>query len=181
MMSRTKGCGGTVDVTRETPRSGACEECGFDWTIPVDDAIGLVEGSPARIGELFHDRPRREAAGDDDGRWSPSAYVWHLVDVLRFGTERLWTMTLEPGASVPGWDQDAVAAVRRYDAQSAEVGLRALGPAASAWAEAARATPADAWVAHPVLGRLAAADAIRRNAHEAHHHELDVRRGLGLT
>jgi len=89
-------------------------------------------------------------------------------------------LTLEPGAEVPGWDQDAVAAVRRYDALSVPVGLRAFREAVDAWVWAAREAPPAAMVRHPVLGELTTGDSILRNAHEAVHHELDVRRGLGL-
>ena len=178
MMSGSRAAGGAVDVTKETPRSGACEECGFDWTIPLEDAIGLVEAAPARVGALFDAVPAQPPAAAP-GRWSPASYLWHLVDVVRFGTERLWVLTLAPGADHPGWDQDAMAALRRYDALSVPVGLRALRQAAVAWAQAAREAPAASTVRHPVFGELTTADAVRRNAHEAVHHELDIRRGLG--
>jgi len=181
MAPQPKRSEGAVDVTRETPRAGTCQECGFDWTIRVEDAIRIVVGAPGRIAGLFDVALPRPAPAGDAGRWSPVSYVWHLVDVLRFGTERLWTLTLEPGAALPGWDQDVLAALRHYDELSRDVGLRALDAAVAVWTEAARAAPSAATVRHPVLGELTTADAVRRNAHEAVHHELDIRRGLAGT
>ena len=171
-----------MDVTKETPRSGACEECGFDWTMPAEAAIRLVEESPERVADLFAGGAASNAAGAGDHvRWSPTGYLWHLVDVIRFGTERLWTLALDPGRGFPGWDQDAMAAVRRYDGLSAAVGLLALEVAVADWAVAAREAPPGAIVHLPVLGELTTEDSIRRNAHEAAHHELDIRRGLGTA
>ena len=41
-------------------------------------------------------------------------YVWHLVDVLRIGTERLLTLTYDPGRGIACWDENALAEARRY-------------------------------------------------------------------
>lgn len=171
-----------MDVTKETPRSGACEECGFDWTTPADDAIRLVEGSPERVAGLLEGGvASRSAVAADPDRWPPTSYLWHLVDVVRFGTERLWTLALGPGAGLPGWDPDEMAAARRYEGLPADVGLLALEVAVADWVIAAREAPPGATVHLPVLEAITTEDSIRRNAHEAVHHELDVRRGLGMA
>jgi len=169
--------------------TGTCEECGFDWSLPIQEAVALVRGSPERCALLFagtgpQEALREAAARDhsaDPGRWSPAAYLWHLVDVIRFGTERLWTLALDPEAGVPGWSQEEVAAARRYDGLSVAVGLRALEVAVGDWADAARGAPRGALVVHPELGAVSTEDSIRRNAHEIQHHELDILRGLGGT
>ena len=62
----------------------------------------------------------------DPGLWSASRYVWHTVDVLRFGTERLWTISADPSFGVPAWDENVLADVRSYDQLSPFVGLIAL-------------------------------------------------------
>jgi hypothetical protein len=49
------------------------------------------------------------------GLWSASRYLWHTVDVLRFGTERLWTIGADPAVGVPAWDENVNAEVRSYD------------------------------------------------------------------
>jgi hypothetical protein len=109
-------------------------------------------------------------------RWSASMYVWHLVDVLRTGTERLLTLTHDPDRGITCWDENALAEARRYQLLSPAVGLMVLRSAASAWATAATAAPADAEVRHPQVGLFGAAEIIRRDAHEAHHHLMDINR-----
>jgi hypothetical protein len=51
-----------------------------------------------------------------------------------------------------------------------------LWSAAPAWATAADAAPADVQVRHPEFGALGALEIIRRNAHEVHHHQMDITR-----
>ena len=104
-------------------------------------------------------------------------YVWHLVDVMRIGTERLLTLTHDPDRGIPCWDENALAADRRYQHLSPAVGLMVLRSAAREWAAAARATPENAQVHHPQFGPLGVLEIIRRNAHEAHHHLMDINRG----
>jgi hypothetical protein len=112
----------------------------------------------------------------DGDRWSASMYVWHLVDVLRIGTERLLTLAIDPARGIPCWDENALAEVRRYQQLSPGVGLIALQSAAREWSRAAAAGPATAEVSHPQFGTLTAVDVIRRNAHEVHHHLMDITR-----
>jgi hypothetical protein len=108
--------------------------------------------------------------------WSASMYVWHLVDVLRIGTERLLALTHDPDRGITCWDENALAQTRHYEQLSPTVGLIVLRPAAQQWCRAARAAPADAEVRHPQFGTLGALEIIRRNAHEAHHHLMDINR-----
>jgi len=161
-------------VVRWQPDSPVCAECGFTWTISGKDAIDLVtrlpEEAAAAIGRLHE--PMRQA-GD---RWSASMYVWHLADVLRIGTERLLTLTHDPGRGITCWDENALAEARRYAQLSPGVGLIVLRAAAREWAQAASKAPAEAMVRHPQFGSLGAVEIIRRNAHEAHHHLMDVNR-----
>jgi hypothetical protein len=53
---------------------------------------------------------------------------------------------------------------------------RVLRSAAQQWSRAARAAPAEAEVLHPQFGALGALEISRRNAHEAHHHQMDIMR-----
>jgi len=82
----------------------------------------------------------------------------------------------DPEAGIACWDERTLAGVRQYERLSAVTGLHALRSAAAGWTLAARSTPEAAVTVHPQFGQLAAADIIRRNAHEAVHHELDIRR-----
>ena len=53
---------------------------------------------------------------------------------------------------------------------------RVLRSAAQQWFRAARAAPAEAELRHPQFGTLGALEISRRNAHEAHHHQMDIMR-----
>jgi hypothetical protein len=153
-----------------------CPGCGFAWSISVDEAVHLVQGVADRYEQLLADGVGLRS--DDPARWSAKGYLWHVVDVLRFGTERLWTLTLDTDAGVPGWDQVVMGAARQYEKLSPDGGLRALRVALRDWVKAAREAPRAAKVEHAVLGDLTTVDSIRRNAHEVQHHELDIRNAL---
>ena len=158
-------------------RSGTCVECGFDWGERDYEALvgQCVRGVAVFGGVMSQLDP---SAAVDPGLWSASRYVWHTVDVLRFGTERLWTISADPSYGVPAWDENVVADVRSYDALSPMVGLIALIEAARSWRQAALEAPHDVPTAHPEAGEICAFDVVQRNAHEVCHHLWDVRRGL---
>ena len=141
---------------------------------PRDDAIALVtrlpEDASAAVARI------RQPTQQISERWSASMYVWHLVDVLRIGTERLLTLTHDPGRGLTCWDENALAEIRRYGQLSPAVGLIVLRTAAEEWARTARETPTQAVVHHPEFGDLGALEVTRRNAHEAHHHLMDINR-----
>jgi hypothetical protein len=140
--------------------------------MPIGEAIEMVRRSPARYGAALESCDVR--APVQPGAWSPSEYLWHMVDVLRIGAERLWTLQLDPGNGVPCWDENELAAARRYAALSPAVGLRAYARAVEAWCESAESTPAEAETTHPELGTIGAQELIRRSAHECHHHLFDI-------
>jgi hypothetical protein len=154
--------------------TAVCGECGFDWQVTRTDAIDLVAQAPdAAVDAITRipDPTRRSGA-----RWSASMYVWHLVDVLRIGTERLLTLSHDPDRGIPCWDENAVAEARRYQQLSPTVGLMVFRSAAQAWTVIAAATPHDIEVRHPQFGVLGADELIRRDSHEVHHHLMDINR-----
>jgi len=159
---------------RWQPDSPICAECGFDWQITRQDAIELVAQAPDGAGAAItgiEDPARRTGE-----RWSASMYVWHLVDVLRIGTERLLTLTHDPGRGITCWDENALAEVRRYQQLSPTVGLLVLRSVAQAWITAAAVAPANVQIRHPRFGSFGAVEIIRRDAHEVHHHLMDINR-----
>ncbi|MGH8775910.1 MAG: DinB family protein [Jiangellaceae bacterium] len=161
---------------RWKPPERPCVECGYSWSVTPAEAIALVAALPdGCAAALSSGDPTRAPA---PGVWSPGEYVWHLVDVMRIGTERLWTLTDDARAGVPCWDENALASVRQYSKLSVPVGLRGLRSAVREWLDAAAEVPAGAAVEHPLYGLLTATDVIRRHAHEAQHHLLDITRGL---
>lgn len=161
-------------------RSGHCGECHFDWgETDYDNLIGRCVHAVAVFGAVLSRIDPSEAV--QPGLWSASRYVWHTVDVLRFGTERLWTISADPSFGVPSWDENVVAEVRSYDALSPVVGLIALIAAARDWREAAMEAPHDAATPHPEAGEIRAFDVVQRNAHEVCHHLWDIQRGIPST
>jgi hypothetical protein len=164
-------------VASEQPES-SCSECGFDWTEPgYELLVGQCMHNVAIFGGVLSQID--PAAAVDPGLWSASRYVWHTVDVLRFGTERLWTISADPSFGVPTWDENVLADVRSYDELSPLVGLIALIGAADAWRTAAFEAPQDVTTPHPEAGEIRAFDVVQRNAHEVRHHLWDVRRAVG--
>ena len=157
-------------------RHGQCDECRFDWDeTDYDVLIGRCVHAVGVFGEVI---VRIDpSAAVEPGLWSASRYVWHTVDVLRFGTERLWTISADPSFGVPRWDENVMADVRAYDELSPAVGVIALISAARAWREAALEAPEAVTTPHPEAGEISAFDIVRRNAHEVSHHLWDVRRG----
>ena len=145
-----------------------CDECGFDpSTVDFDAALAVVEDAPDRWAAAM-------PGGVSTQAWSPVAYLWHVVDVLRIGAERFWSLTLDPTAPLPAWDADVFAAARSYEQQSAVVGIQCLRAAANVWAGAALSCPADVRVPHPELGLAGRDDFLFRNTHEVVHHLMDI-------
>ncbi len=172
----------TADATRDDEiewgrTSGLCAECNFDWgQADYEHLVGQCLREVAVFGGvLSRIDPARPVT---PGLWSASRYVWHTVDVLRFGTERLWTISADPSFGVPSWDENVVAEVRSYDDLSPRVGLIALVDAAHSWRHAAMEAPHDVQTPHPEAGEIRAFDIVQRNAHEVSHHLWDIQRAL---
>jgi len=159
---------------RWQPDGLVCAECGFDWEMARQNAVELVARAPdAAVAAITGIKDPMRRTGD---RWSASMYVWHLVDVLRIGTERLLTLTHDAGRGITCWDENALAEARRYQLLSPAVGLIVLQSAVQAWTATAAVASADAEVHHPQFGVFGAIEIIRRNAHEVHHHLMDINR-----
>ncbi|HWF14716.1 MAG TPA: DinB family protein [Acidimicrobiales bacterium] len=159
------------------PPLGTCSECAFDWEMA---AYEMLVGQCVRNVAVFGGVLSRidPAVAVEPGLWSASRYVWHTVDVLRVGTERLWTISADPSFGVPEWDENVLADVRRYDSLSPMVGLIALIAAAEDWRTAALEAPHDVATPHPEAGSICAFDIVQRNAHEVCHHLWDIQRAL---
>lgn len=157
-----------------------CDECGFDWSISVDDSNALIAGAPARYASLLEGRDGSSAP--TPGVWSPVAYVWHVVDVMRIGADRIWAARSDGSAVIVPYEQDELAAVRGYSALPQGSAVWALGRAAGDWSAASESADHGTPFRHPEMpAGTTLADHARRIAHEVHHHDLDIRRGLGVA
>jgi DinB superfamily len=110
--------------------------------------------------------------------WSPREYVWHLVDVVRLGTERLWTVRIDPSVGLVCWDENELARIRQYRQLSLTVGLKALREATETWTNEFPHVDVQAVIHHDPRRTMTAEDIVRRTAHELHHHSLDIDRLL---
>lgn len=162
-------------LPRADPARG-CEECGFSWEIAAEEARGRIDDAPDRFARLL---AGRDGVRHETG-WSPSAYVWHVGDVVRAWAERLHALAADPSARWAGFDPDELARVRGYDRLPQATGPWALARATEALELALAGLGAGTGFTHPEWGPGTVDDALRWLAHEVVHHELDVRRGLGL-
>jgi hypothetical protein len=167
--------GETGPFTAWEAHDGRCPQCSFDWDdADYQDLVGQCVRSVAVFGEALSNIDPDVAVAP--GLWSASRYVWHTVDVLRFGTARFWTLSADPCFGVPAWDENVMAEIRSYDQLSPMVGLIALIAAARSWRDAALEAPHDVSTPHPEAGSICAFDIVQVNAHEVRHHLWDVQR-----
>jgi len=171
-----------VEKTRKhfaASRSGdRCEECGWNWTTDSDEARAVIDRAPGRYRGLIAGRWEAARAKPDPDVWSPSGYVWHMVDALGIWAERFKALSEEPGAPVTGFDQDDLAEVRSYERLSPAAGLWALGRRAADLAQALESHDPEMQIDHPDFGPWAIGDVVVWLAHEVHHHAWDIERLL---
>ncbi len=155
-----------------------CDECGFTWSVGVDDAVAGVRQVPRAYAALLSGTSGTERA--EAGAWTTAGYVCHVADNLRIWAERLAGAAAGAGSAVAGYDQDALAAARRYDAVPLEAALWSLGRAVDDWCEAVdAAAAAHVVLVHEVWGELGVRRVVLANAHDAVHHGWDLRRAVG--
>ncbi len=168
---------GPVDMWGKTLYGDPCRECGYDWSTRPEAAIALVAAIPQRYTDLLH--------GQDSSRrhpnleWTAGAYVCHVTDNLRIWAERLAGAALGGGTDVPGYDQALLGRARAYNQLPVAGALWSLRHAATEWAEAIDlAMGGHVVLMHAGRGRQDPADVAHNNAHDAYHHEWDIRRTL---
>lgn len=152
-----------------------CPTCGYDVAPTAHDHAAVVADAHRRYRDLFAGVAHARAADPpSDSSWSPVAHLWHVVDVVRLGADRLWALVLDPDVAIAPWDADELAAARRYGALGLHGGLHALDHAARAWTDAHRACPSTARAHHPEIGTMTRDVFAGYNAHEVVHHAHDV-------
>ncbi|MFI0350945.1 hypothetical protein [Actinomadura sp. 9N407] len=154
-----------------------CRECGYQWSITLEQAIDLVAAIPQRYAGLLygHDATLQHP----DLEWTASAYVCHVTDNLRIWAERLASAALTGHADITGYDDDLLARARAYNLLPVSGALWSLRSAATSWRQAVQmATESEVVLLHPKRGPQPVAEVVRNNAHDAYHHEWDIRRTL---
>lgn len=163
---------------RTSQEGGRCDHCGFEWSMPVSDALELVATSPARTRALLGQRWEDARKRHDPPLWSPSAYVWHMADAIGIWSERLVALKAEPDAPLVGFDQDLLAEVRSYDQLSPIAALWAYERRVQDFTESARLQEPSTAFVHPDFGPWTIGDVIKWMSHDMYHHEEDIRRQM---
>lgn len=157
---------------------GRCEECGFDWSASLQEAAGIITGSPRWCKDAIGDRLEDAVRPPGPGVWSPSAYVWHMADAIGVWAERLVALAHDPHHPITGFDQDDLADVRSYEKLSPVAALWALQRRVDDWNEALSGVTMDLRFEHPDFGPWNVAGVVRWMAHELYHHQHDIQRAL---
>ncbi len=114
-----------------------CRQCGFEWSISTEEAIGIVAGFSTRFTELLVENVG--TLRHPELTWSAAAYVSHVADNLWIWAQRLSGARLSGVLEVPGYDQDLLAQARNYNEISTGAAIWALGTAAELWQESVNA------------------------------------------
>lgn len=155
-----------------------CRACGYEWPVSPELAVALVGEIPNRYAALLSWATGRERHPDLE--WTVGAYVCHVVDNLRIWAERLAGAGLGGGSTqVVSYDGEALASARGYASVSLPASLWSLRHAALDWRDAVLlASACGALLMHESRGEQTWSDVARNNAHDAFHHEWDIRRSL---
>jgi hypothetical protein len=165
-----------------------CTRCGYTWSLNGAEAAAIVSGSPAAFIALLDGRAGTERLHGLD--WSAQAYVLHVADNLRIWSERLAVAGLGSGGAhdtVAGYDQDALARARNYEAMNLPSALWSIQRAVGDWTAAVHTVagggsgPEDIVMVHAEMGAFTLDDVTRQVAHDAFHHLDDVRRILAAA
>ena len=149
-----------------------CARCGFEWAADVSAAFGHIVVAPARYVALLDGRDGMSPAAD--GGWNATAYVWHLVDLVRCWSERWVQVTSMPGSLLVGFDPDVLAEARNYRSLPTVSALWAITDATDRFVTLSENLDPDTTFLHGDWGPGTVADATRWLAHEFVHHERDV-------
>lgn len=169
----------TAKTFLTAPQTETCQECGYPWSTPLEEARALISSAPARYASLVGSRDAKRKPAP--AAWSPSAYVWHVSDALHAWAERFWAIRHDPGSAIVPFDQDRLGAVRGYEALSTVAGLWSLERSVADWDLALEGADPGIALEHPEFGAGTIGDVVRWIRHEVHHHDLDIRRGLGIA
>lgn len=158
---------------------GTCEHCGFEWGISPAEALDMLRTSPERTRVLIGERWDEAMKQHDPPLWSPSAYIWHMVDAIGIWSERFVAMHHDLETQLVGFDQDFLGEVRSYDRLHPVAGLWAYEKRISDFVEAAELHDPDTGFVHPDFGPWTIGGVIKWMSHDVYHHEEDIRKQLG--
>ncbi|MGB7051357.1 MAG: hypothetical protein WBG41_07300 [Acidimicrobiales bacterium] len=157
-----------------------CRDCGYAWSLSVEETVDLVAAQPAAYAETIGDVSGSEH--HPDLAWSVTAYVCHASDNLRIWAERLQGVLRGRTNVVGSYDDNRLAMVRGYEAIDVQAALWSLTRAAHDWCLTVResldreAIGRPVTLVHPERGQQRLVEIARANCHDVTHHRWDIRR-----
>lgn len=151
-----------------------CHQCGYVWAISEPDAAAAIADAPGAFADLLTGRDGTAIA--DGLTWDARSYVWHVADNLRIWAERLADLAPGERRPVASYDQDELAAARRYERMPLASALWSLGQSSAQFTAVWATVPSEVVLVHPEAGDLPVGQALRQVAHDTVHHQFDVSR-----
>jgi DinB family protein len=171
---------------------GDCVECGFRAeSITPTNAQDTLSAVGARYRKSLAKVESGDAAGTalrtrpNPKTWSPLEYAAHMRDVIALWGWALHRTLTEDQPQLPSPDPDLpdlAASENLYNSQDPSTVARELTENAERMARrVATIVAPDQWqrLAHFGDMRVSALDIVRKVAHEARHHLLDIERAIG--
>lgn len=153
-----------------------CRECSFAFSTGLDESLSYLARVPEEFSMLLADAEGTER--HPDLSWSVGSYVCHVADNLRIWAERLASSAAGAKSVVP-YDENLLAAARRYADIPLAAGFWSLDRARGDWQAAVAGVPHEGIVVvHSERGEMHLEDVARVIAHDAFHHSWDIRRSL---
>ncbi len=153
----------------------ACRSCGYGWTQGIDLLVAEVLSLDDTYRTTLDGLPG--TARDPELAWCAAAYVLHVADNLRAHGERMAAASRGAQFVFVHADQDELANVRSYESKPIEGALWSLKTVLVPYVDIFREAEASGVIlARPTRGDQLAADVLRGNVHDAHHHGWDLLR-----
>lgn len=172
-----------MDEWSKATYGSPCRECGYSWSLTVEETIQLVGSLPTEY---------RDAVGDASGSerlpdlaWPVAAYICHVADNLRIWAERLQGVIQGRTRDVRAYDENWLAEVRGYEAIDLRAALWSLTRSCEDWIVTVMEALGQEQADHPVAlvhrerREQNLVEVVRANCHDAVHHRWDVGRILG--
>lgn len=153
-----------------------CRECGFSFSIGLDDSLEYLAQVPEEPSSLL--AGARGTERHPDLTWSVGSYVCHVADNVGIWAERL-AGAAAGAREVAAYDENLLAAARSYPDVPLAASLWSIGRSRDDWSAAVEVSVRrGAVVVHRERGEMHLDDVARSVAHDAFHHAWDIRRSL---
>lgn len=166
-------------------RPHSCSECGFDFEFDRAALARRCDSFPGTADDLLglaeKDLVRRRTNPDT---WSPIEYAAHVDEAVRWYVGRIGQVLAKEFQQLAPFDFDAAAQDRQYLHRSVATVVDALRVSCSQLKDIARSTSGSQLKRCGVGSDGSPRDVallLARAHHELVHHEVDLRRGLGLV